>query len=92
MKIRGKEYCYKAVLNEGYILYIGHVFGGYKVFVTDINHTYNYSIYGAYKNLGTACNRLLKSANSYKTNDVNYFYMTKELLDKLGAFHNESKG
>ncbi len=84
--MRQKEYCYKAVLNPGYILYIGYVFGGYTVFVTDENRTKNYSVYGPYKNLGTASARLLKSANSYKTNTACYYYMTKELLHKRGAF------
>ena len=84
--MRKKEYCYKAVLNPGYILYIGYVFGGYSVFVTDENHTKNYSVYGPYRNMGTAANRLLKSASSYKTNNVSYFYTTKEIFHRHGAF------
>lgn len=81
-----KEYCYKAVLNDSYILYIGYVFGGYHVFCTNSDHTHNYSVYGPYKNLGTAENRLLRSANSYYSNPVSYFYQSKALLHKNGAF------
>lgn len=84
--MKRKEYCYKAVLNPGYILYIGYVFGGYTVFVTDEKRTYNYSVYGSYKNIGTAENRLRKSAESYKSNPVSYFYASKELFLKNGAF------
>ena len=84
--IMKKEYCYKAVLHDGYILYIGYVFGKYHVFVTDKKHSYNYSVYGGYDKLGTAENRLLQSANSYHSNPVKYYYQTKELLHKNGAF------
>lgn len=84
--MRRKEYCYKAELNDGYILYIGYVFNKYHVFATDTKHSYNYSIYGGYKNIGVAANRLLQSANSYKSNEVKYWYMTKEKLEKYGAF------
>jgi len=81
-----KEYCYKAVLNDSYILYIGYVFGGYHVFVTDKAHSCNYSVYGGYKRLGDASNRLLQSANSYHSNAVEYYYKSKELILKDGAF------
>lgn len=84
--MRKKEYCYKAVLHPGYILYIGYVFGGYSVFVTNKNHDTNYSVYGPYRNLETAANRLLFSASTYKSNPVSYYYTTKELLHKYGAF------
>ena len=81
-----KEYCYKAILNSSYILYIGYTFGGYSVFVTDEKHSTNYSVYGPYRNIGTASNRLLKSAASYKTNNISYYYMNKDLFHKYGAF------
>ena len=81
-----KLYCVRAKLNDNYILYIGYVFGHYEVFVTDKNHTYNYSVYGGYKNLGTAENRLLKSANSYKSNPITRFELSKELFHAHGAF------
>ena len=81
-----KEYCYKAVLNDSYILYIGYAFGKYHVFCTDKDRTFNYSVYGGYKNIGTAENHLLRSANSYKSNEVSYFYMSKDLLHKIGPF------
>lgn len=84
--MKQKEYCYKAELNPAYILYIGYVFGKYAVFVTDHFHTHNYSVYGPYKNIGTAENRLLKSANSYKSNPAKYYYMSKELLHEIGPF------
>ena len=84
--MKKKEYCYKAVLNPGYILYIGYVFGGYSVFVRDENRNISYRVYGPYRNLGTAANRLLKSASSYKSNPISYYYATKELLHKNGAF------
>ena len=84
--IMRKEYCYKAVLNDSYILYIGYAFGKYHVFCTDKDRTFNYSVYGGYKNIGTAENYLLRSANSYKSNEVSYFYMSKDLLHKIGPF------
>lgn len=80
-----REYCYKAVLNNGYILYIVHV-AQYYVYCTNKDRTHNFCVYGGYKNLGTASNRLLQSARSYKTNDVSYYYAPKELFDKNGAF------
>lgn len=88
--MKRKEYCYKAVLNDSYILYIGYVFGKYHVFVTNKDHTTNYSVYGGYKNIGTAENRLLKSANSYKSNPTSYYYASKELIHKRGAFGMEA--
>lgn len=88
--MKRKEYCYKAVLNKEYILYIGYVFGKYHVFVTNVDHTHNYSVYGGYKNIGTAENRLIKSANSYKSNQISYFYANKELIHKNGAFGMEA--
>lgn len=84
--MKEKEYCYKIVLNPEYILYIGKPFGLYHVFCTNEKHTFNYSAYGGYKNIGTASNKLLAIANSYKTNDVSYYYATKQFLDKNGAF------
>lgn len=84
--MKRKEYCYKAVLNKEYILYIGYAFGKYHLFVTNADHTRNYSVYGGYKNIGTVEKRLLKSANSYKSNPVSYYYASKEFLNKYGAF------
>ena len=55
-----KEYCYKAILSPEYILYLGCPFSGlWHVFVTNENHTIKYSVYGGYKNIGTASNRLI---------------------------------
>lgn len=84
--MRAKEYAIKAELNQEYILYIGYVFGGYSVFVTNSDHTKNYMVYGAYKNIGTAANRLKKSAESYKSNAVKMWYTSKDILQKCGAF------
>ena len=90
--MKAKEYCYKAVLNPRYILYIGNVFGAYHVFVTDEKHTLNYSVYGGYRTIGAAENRLLKSAASYKSNEIKYSYTTRKNLLKYGAFEIESAG
>lgn len=81
-----KEYCVRADLNPCYIMYIGYVFGRYNVFVTDAQHKHNYSVYGPYQNIGTAENRLLSSANSYKSNSISYWYMSRDILQKTGAF------
>lgn len=83
---REKEYCYKAVINDSYILYIGNAFGLYHVFCTNKDRSVNYSVYGGYKRIGDAALRLLRSAQSYKSNPVSYFYMSKSLLDRNGAF------
>lgn len=84
--MKSVNYCYKAILNPEYILYIGYVFGKWHVFVTDEKHSINYSVYGGYKNIGTAHNRLIASAKSYKSNPVSYYYANKELILKNGAF------
>ena len=81
-----KEYCYKAILNPEHIIYIGCPFGLWHVFVTNKSHTINYSVYGGYKNIGTATWRLIESAKRYKSNDVKMFYASKELIHKNGAF------
>lgn len=80
------SYCYKAVLNPQYILYLGYVFGTWHVFVTNEDHTTNYSVYGGYKNIGIAHNRLIASAKTYYTNPISYYYASKELILKNGAF------
>lgn len=80
------SYCYKAVLNSQYILYLGYVFGAWHVFVTNEDHTINYSVYGGYKNIGTAHNRLIASAKTYHTNSIKYYYASKELILKNSAF------
>lgn len=87
--MKQKEYCVYAKLNKEYILYVV-AFCGYNVFVTNETHTINYRVYGRYEKLGTACNRLLKSAGSYKTNPVEYKYMTKQDLIKNGVWENEN--
>jgi hypothetical protein len=84
--MKNKEYCCKAALNPAYILYIGCVFGAYSVFVTDEHRRHNYRVYGPYRHIGTAANRLLRSANSYHSNPVALHYMTKEQLHENGAF------
>ena len=88
---RKKEYCYKAIIhcddyNDDYILYIGCPCGLYHVFATNRNHTMNYSIYGGYKNLGNASIKLIQTAQNYNNRQIDYFYTTKELLLKNGAF------
>ena len=87
--MREKEYCYKAVLNDSYIMYIANLFGGYHVMVTDKNHEHNYSVYGGYRRIGDACNRLKMSAASYHSNPVSYYYKTKAMIDRDGAFSEE---
>lgn len=81
-----KEYCYKAILNPEYIMYIGCTGNLFHVFVTNEKHTTNYSVYGGYKNIGTAARKLIESAKSYKNNEVEMFYASKELILKNGAF------
>jgi hypothetical protein len=56
------------------------------VFFTNKNRSVNYSVYGGYDRLGDAARRLLRSADSYKSNSVSLFYMSKALLDTYGAF------
>ena len=83
--MRNKEYCVMAKLNPSYILYIANLFGSYHVMVTDEKHENTYSVYGGYKNIGTAANRLITSANSYKSNEISMYYANKAYLDKFGA-------
>lgn len=84
--MKEKKYCYKIVLSSEYILYIGKLFGLYHVFRTNEKHTFNYLVYSGYENIGMVSNTLLAIANSYKTNEVSYYYATKQFLDKNGAF------
>lgn len=95
--MKRKEYCYKAVLNDSYVLFLGRPFGDlWHVFVANKNiksleevenpDFSTYSVYGGYKNIGTAERRLLESAKSYKSNPVSYHYSTKEMVIKHGAF------
>ena len=63
---------YKAELNPEYILYIKYSFGLYYVCVMNEAGTTDYSVYGGYKTLGAAENRLLKSAMSYHSNPIKY--------------------
>ncbi len=79
-----KEYCYKIITKTEKIFYIGCPFGLYHVFVTNKNHTENYSLYGGYKNLGTASNKMLNTID--KNDIISYYYATKELILKNGAF------
>ena len=74
-----------AKLNPSYILYIANLFGGYYIMVTDEKRENTYCIYGPYKNIGTAANRLIKSANSYKSNKISMYYANKAYLDEFGA-------
>lgn len=78
--MRRREYCYKAVLNPGYILYISRNNTGFSVRVTDEKRAHDYTVYGSYKNIGTAENRLLTSANSYKSNQVSFYYAGKDYI------------
>lgn len=63
---------YMAELNPEYILYIKYSFGLYYVCVMNAEGTTDYSVYGGYKTLGAAENRLLKSASTYHSNPVKY--------------------
>ena len=80
---KAKEYCVKAELNPSYTMFILGAFGGYSVLVKSGEHVY--SVYGPYRNLGTAANRLKRSADSYKTNPVSYYWCNRETLLKTGA-------
>lgn len=83
--MKRKEYCYKVILSPEKIFYIGCPFGRlYHVFATDENHTFNYSVYGGYKNIGTASNKLIEMAKN--ENNVKMFYASKELILKNDAF------
>lgn len=84
--MKRKEYCYKIILNPEKIFYIGCPFGLYHVFATDENHTFNYSVYGGYENIGTASNKLIKMAKNEGNNNTKMFYASKELILKNGAF------
>lgn len=84
--MREKEYCYKAFLNDSYILYIAKLFGRYYVMVTDNEHKHNYSVYGGYSRIGDAANRIKESASSYYSNSISYYYKSKKLIDRDSAF------
>ena len=80
-----KEYYCKAELNPEYILYIKYSFGLYYVCVMNSAGTTDYSVYGGYKTLGAAENRLMKSALSYHSNPVKYMLAGKAEI-KEGKF------
>lgn len=80
-----KDYCYMAELNPSYILYIKYSFGLYYVCVMNAERTTDYSVYGGYKTLQGAENRLKKSAASYLINKIKYSYGSKQTI-KEGKF------
>ena len=79
-----REYLCKVVCADGRILYIGYVFGKYKVFGTNAAHDYNYCL-ASYKRLGNAENTLYNTAQDHGE-AVEFYYQSKELLHKNGAF------
>lgn len=81
-----KEYLYKIICPDfNKIYYIGYVFGGWHVFCTDAEHSFNYSVYGGYKNIGIASNRLYKISKNVTTEE--FYYKSKEKIIKDGAFY-----
>lgn len=85
--MREKEYCVKAKLNKNYILYIANIFGKYHVMVTDEKQTHCYSVFGGYKNIGTAANKIKQSSSKYHCNNIELHYTTKTILAKYGAMN-----
>ena len=70
-------YC-EAYFHSEYIMYILYEHDAYSVWVRNEAGTRQYLVYGGYRALGLAENRLLASAQSYKTNPVKYKMATKE--------------
>ena len=79
-----KDYTVAAILNKNYIMFIANLFGKYHVMVKSGNSVY--SVYGGYKHIGTAERYLIKSADSYHSNPVEYKYANRAYLDKFGAW------
>lgn len=79
-----KLYTVRAKLHNGYTLFVANLFGGYHVMVKSGDHVY--SVYGGYRHIGTACNRLLRSAATWHNSPVEYKQMTRADLDARGAF------
>lgn len=77
-------YC-EAYFHPEYIMYIRYENGAYSVWVRNEAGTRNYLVYGGYRALGLAENRLLFSAQSYKTNEVKYKVAKREEI-QAGAF------
>lgn len=79
-----KDYTVAAILNKSYIMFIANLFGKYHVMVKSGNCVY--SVYGGYKHIGNAERHLIKSAESYRCNPVEYKYANRAYLDKFGAW------
>lgn len=100
--MKRKEYCYKAVISDDNVLFLGSPFSGlWHVFVANKNiksfeeaedpDFSTYSLYGGYKNIGNAEKRLLKSAMAHSDSSVKFYYAEKEMIIKHGAFGNHSE-
>ena len=77
-------YC-EAYFHPEYIMYIKYENEAYSVWVRNEAGTRDYLVYGGYRALGLAENRLLFSAQSYKTNEVKYKIAKREQI-KEGKF------
>ena len=79
---RRREYLYRAELNPRYILEVKRtILDHYIVTVRYSTTDRSYLLYGPYKHLGTASNRIRESAARYKTNPVKYYYAPKYMID-----------
>lgn len=79
---RKREYIYRAELNPRYILEVKrNILDRYIVTVRDSTTGKTYPVYGPYKHLGTASNRIRESAASYKSNPIKYYYAKKYMID-----------
>jgi hypothetical protein len=78
-------YYYEARFHAEYIMYIRYENNAYSVWVRNEDGTRNYLVYGGYRAVGLAENRLLASAQSYRTNPVEYKIGTREVIQE-GAY------
>ena len=78
-------YYYEAYFHAEYIMYIKYHNNAYSVWVRNEDGTRDYLVYGGYRALGLAENRLLFSAQSYKSNPVKYKIGKREEIQE-GAY------
>lgn len=92
--MREKEHLIRVENETGRTLYIANLFGGYHIMVQQLANgstTENtYELYGPYKAIGYASRRLKALAVNSDYNYTKFYYKSKTLLDKYGAFINKT--
>lgn len=78
--MKNRDHLVLVWFNKEYIEIVQKIGGLYYVCVTNESKSVFYNVYGGYKHIGYAENRLLKSAKTYNSNPMYYEYVSTEVL------------